>query len=263
MKLQGNTILITGGSAGIGLAMAKEFVSLGNTVIITGRNADKLDAARKETPALEIIRSDASDPGAVQALAAEVAERFPAMNVLVNNAGVMIPRNHTGPTDDLVALTAELDVNLAGPIRLVSMLIDRLKANRGTIINVSSGLAFVPLQLSPIYCATKAALHSYTISLRQQLKDQGVEVIELMPPAVRTELTADMPDDGDFKVLTTAQLMEETLRGLRAGRIEIRPGQANQLYWMSRIAPGFINAQLEKGSKSMVPPLDSHQTKSP
>jgi len=257
MKLQGNTILITGGSAGIGLAMAKEFVSLGNTVIITGRNADKLEAARKETPALEVIRSDAADPGAIQALAAEVAERFPAMNVLVNNAGVMIPRNHTGPSDDLVALTAELDVNLAGPIRMISVLIDRLKANRGTIINVSSALAFVPLQLSPIYCATKAALHSYTISLRQQLKDEGVEVIELMPPAVHTDLTAGMPEDGDFKVLTTAQLMEETLKGLRAGRIEIRPGQANQLYWMSRIAPGFINAQLEKGSKSMIPLPDS------
>ncbi len=258
MKLQGNTILITGGSAGIGLALAKQFVALGNTVIITGRNADKLEAARKETPALEVIQSDAADPGAVQALAAEVAERFPEMNVLVNNAGVMIPRNHTGPANDLVALTAELDVNLAGPIRMVSVLIDRLKAQQGTIINVSSGLAFVPLQLSPIYCATKAALHSYTISLRQQLKDEGVEVIELMPPAVRTELTADMPEDGDFKILTTAQLMDETFKGLRAGRLEIRPGQANQLYWMSRVAPGFINAQLEKGSKAMVPPPESH-----
>ena len=258
MKLQGNTILITGGSAGIGLALAKQFASLGNEVVITGRNADKLEAARQETPALEIIQSDAADPVAVQALAAEVAERFPAMNVLVNNAGVMIPRNHTGPANDLVALTAELDVNLAGPIRMVSVLIDRLKANQGTIINVSSGLAFVPLQLSPIYCATKAALHSYTISLRQQLKDEGVEVIELMPPAVRTELTADMPEDGDFKILTTAELMDETFKGLRAGRLEIRPGQANQLYWMSRVAPGFINAQLEKGSKAMVPPPESH-----
>ncbi len=257
MKLQGNTILITGGSAGIGLAMAKKFVSLGNKVIVTGRNADKLEAARKETPALEIIRSDAADPGAVQALAAEFGDRFPEMNVLVNNAGVMIPRNHTGPSGDLVALTAELDINLAGPIRMVSVLIDRLKANRGTIINVSSGLAFVPLQLSPIYCATKAALHSYTMSLRQQLKDEGVEVIELMPPAVHTELTADMPDDGDFKILTTDELIEGTVKGLRAGKLEIRPGQANQLYWMSRIAPGFINAQLEKGSKSMVPPPES------
>mgnify|MGYP001824233846 FL=1 len=154
----------------------------------------------------------------------------------------------------MVALTAELDVNLAGPIRLISVFIDQLRANRGTIINVSSGLAFVPLQLSPIYCATKAALHSYTVTLRQQLKGEGVEVIELMPPAEHTELTADMPDDGDFKIMTTDELMKETFKGLRAGRSEIRPGQANQLYWMSRIAPGFINAQLEKGAKPMVPP---------
>lgn len=257
MKLDGNTILITGGGSGIGLAMAKEFVGLGNKVIITGRNADKLEAARKETPALESFQSDAADPEALRVLATHIKDHFPEMNVLVNNAGVFVPRNHTGPTDDLVGLTAELDINLAGPIRMVSVLIDQLKANRGTIINVSSGLAFVPLQLSPIYCATKAAVHSYTMTLRQQLKGQGVEVIELMPPAVHTALTADMPEDGDFKIMTTDELMNETFRGLRAGRLEIRPGQANQLYWMSRIAPGFINAQLEKGSKSMVPPLES------
>ena len=122
---------------------------------------------------------------------------------------------------------------------------------------MSSGLAFVPIQLSPIYCATKAALHSYTIALRQQLKDLGVEVIELMPPAVRTDLTADLPDDGDFKIITTEQLMKETFKGLRSGREEIRPGQANQLHWMSRIAPAFINAQLEKGSKALVPPPEA------
>jgi uncharacterized oxidoreductase len=257
MKLDGNTILITGGSAGIGLAMAKEFVELGNKVIITGRNGDKLEAARREAPSLEVIQSDAANPEALRVLATQIGDQFPEMNVLVNNAGVFVPRNHAGPADDLVELTAELDINLAGPIRMVSVLIDQLKANRGTIINVSSGLAFVPLQLSPIYCATKAAIHSYTMTLRQQLKGQGVEVIELMPPAVRTALTADMPDDGDFKIMTTDELMKETFKGLRAGRLEIRPGQANQLYWMSRIAPGFINAQLAKGSKSMVPPLES------
>jgi uncharacterized oxidoreductase len=257
MKLAGNTILITGGSAGIGLALAKEFVALGNKVIVTGRNASKLEAARDEVPGLETIQSDAADPDAVRALAAEVDENHPDVNVLVNNAGVFIPRNHTAPATDLAELTTEVDINVAGPIRTVSVLIDRLKANRGTIINVSSGLAFVPIQLSPIYCATKAALHSYTMALRQQLKDHGVEVIELMPPAVRTDLTADLPDDGDFKIITTEQLMKETFKGLRAGKDEIRPGQANQLHWMSRIAPAFINAQLEKGSKALVPPPES------
>lgn len=254
MKLDGNTILITGGSAGIGLAMAKQFLALGNKVIITARNPDKLETAKREAPALETYRSDAADPEAVKALAAYVDEHHPDLNVLVNNAGVMIPRNHSTSAQDLIDLTAEIDVNLSGPIRIVSALTDRLKANRGTIINVSSGLAFVPLQLSPIYCATKAGIHSYSISLRQQLKDEGVEVIELMPPAVHTDLTADMPDDGDFKIMTTDELMKETIKGLRAGKVEIRPGQANQLHWMSRIAPGFINAQLEKGSKGMIPP---------
>lgn len=257
MKLDGNTILLTGGSSGIGLALAKKFVALGNKVIVTGRNAEKLAAARLDTPELETIQSDAADPAAVRALATEVRERFPEMNVLVNNAGMFIPRNHTAPADDLLALTAEIDVNLVAPIRMVSVFIDQIKARRGSIVNVSSGLAFVPLQLSPIYCATKAALHSYTISLRQQLKDYGVEVIELMPPAVHTELTADLPEDGDFKIITTEQLVRETFKGLDAGRDEIRPGQANQLYWMSRIAPGFINGQLEKGSKSMLPPPES------
>ena len=93
--------------------------------------------------------------------------------------------------------------------------------------------------------------------MRQQLKDLGVEVIELMPPAVRTDLTADLPDDGDFKIITTEQLIKETFKGLRSGREEIRPGQANQLHWMSRIAPAFINAQLAKGSKALVPPPEA------
>lgn len=257
MKLSGNTILITGGSAGIGLALAQKFVELSNKVIITGRNAERLQAAKAATPALETIQSDAADPAAVQALADNIAANHPKLNVLVNNAGVMRPTNLRSPSKDLARLTAELDTNLAGPIRMVSAFVDRIKANKGTIVNVSSGLAFVPLQSAPIYCATKAAVHSYTMSLRQQLADEGVEVIELAPPAVRTELIGDLPEDGDFKLITTDQLVKATIKGLRAGQIEIRPGQANQLYWMSRIAPGFINAQLEKGSKALIPPPES------
>ena len=258
MKLSGNTILITGGSAGIGLALAQKFIELDNKVIITGRNAERLAAAKAITPQLETIQNDVADPAAVQALANQIATQYPELNVLINNAGVMRPKNLTGPSKDIVGLTDELDVNVAGPIRMISVLIDRLKQNRGAIINVSSGLAWVPLQMAPIYCATKAALHSYTISLRQQLKGQGVEVIELAPPAVRTELIGDMPEDGgDFKIITTDELVDATIKGLRAGHDEIRPGQANQLYWMSRIAPGFINAQLEKGSKDMVPPPEA------
>src|SRR5262245_42687562 len=157
MKLSGNTILITGGGGGIGLGLAKKFVELDNEVIITGRRQDRLDAAAKETPKLKTIRSDAADQQAVAALAREIQDKHPKLNVLINNAGVMVYRNLAQP-EDLATLTSELDINLAGPMRLVSALIDLLKANMGTIVNVSSGLAFVPLTAAPIHSATKAPM---------------------------------------------------------------------------------------------------------
>jgi uncharacterized oxidoreductase len=251
MKLSGHTILITGGSNGIGLALAKKFVELDNEVIITGRNQTKLDAAVRETPKLHAVRSDAADPAAIAELAREMKERYPRLDVLVNNAGVMIYRNLAAPESDLAALTSEVDINVTGPVRLVSALIAQLKANHGTIINVSSGLAFVPLTAAPIYSATKAFMHAYTITLRQQLRGH-VEVIELMPPAVKTDL-AVYPDEPGFKVISTDELMVATFKALAKGTQEIRPGQASSLRFMSRVAPGFIQGQLEKGSKSLIP----------
>jgi uncharacterized oxidoreductase len=252
MELNGNTILITGGSGGIGLALAKKFVELGNAVIVTGRSADRLQAAKKEVPKLHTIICDAADIPALKVLASTLEADHPKLNVLINNAGVMTFKNLGHAATDLAELTVELDINLAGPIRTVAVLIEMLKRNQGTIINVSSGLAFVPLPAGPIYCATKAALHSYTVSLRLQLKSHGVEVIELAPPAVKTHL-ASIPE-GDVKVITTDELVDATIKGLRSGDQEIRPGQSNQLHWMSRIAPQFITAQLDKGSAKMIPP---------
>jgi uncharacterized oxidoreductase len=252
MKLSGNTILITGGSNGIGLGLAKKFVELDNEVIITGRNQAKLDAAVKDTPKLHAIRSDSADATAVAELAREMGRMYPKLNVLVNNAGVMIYRNLGATNADLVALTSEVDINIAGPVRLVSALIEQIKANKGTIINVSSGLAFVPLTAAPIYSATKAFMHAYTITLRQQLRPHGVEVIELMPPAVKTDLIP-YPEDPSFKVISTDELVALTFKALGKGTPEIRPGQASSLRFMSRVAPGFIQGQLEKGSKSLIP----------
>jgi uncharacterized oxidoreductase len=253
MKLNGNTILITGGSSGIGLGLAKKFVELGNTVIVTSRSASRLDAAKKEVPALHTICCDAADPQALKALAGKIEQDHPSLNVLFNNAGVMLFRNLGCASPDLVELTVELDINLAGPIRTVSVLVDVLKRNKGTIVNVSSGLAFVPLPAAGIYCATKAALHSYTCSLRTQLKGQGVEVIELAPPAVKTNL-GQIPEDADVKTITVDELVAATIKGLKSGAQEIRPGQSNQLHWMSRIAPSFIAEQLAKGTARMIPP---------
>jgi len=249
MKLFGNTMLITGASAGIGLAFANKFVELGNEVIVTGRNQDRLDAAAKANPKLTTIRSDAADLKAIADLARMMKDRFPKLNVLMNNAGILTYRN-LGVAEDPVALTSEIDINLSGPIRLVSALIAQIKANKGTIINVSSGLVFVPLQAAPIYCATKAAMHSYTITLRQQLEDDGVEVIELMPPAVKTEL-APLPDS--VKTITPDELVGMTIKALEKGKLEIHPGQASGLRFMSKWAPTFIHGQLAKASKSLIP----------
>ncbi len=252
MKLSGNVILITGGSTGIGLAFAKSFLELDNAVIVTGRSQAKLDEAKRKHPELHTIQSDVSKAGDVRDLAAQLREHHPRFNVLFNNAGIFVHRNFARGADDLEALTSEIDINLSGSIRVISALTDLLRDKRGTIINVSSGLAFVPLASAPIYCATKAAMHSFTTSLRYQLSGTGVEVVELMPPAVRTGLTSDLPE-GEFKIITTDELVRATLKGLRAGQCEIRPGQANQLHWMSRIAPQFINGQLYKGSKALIP----------
>jgi uncharacterized oxidoreductase len=136
---------------------------------------------------------------------------------------------------------------------MTSAFIDILRANKGTVINTSSALAFVPLPSAPIYSATKAAIHSYTQSLRFQLEETGVEVIELMPPAVKTDLAADIAEGGGITLITTEELVKQSFTSLKTGVLEIRPGQAKQLAFMRRLAPGFINRQLWKASKKLVP----------
>jgi uncharacterized oxidoreductase len=188
MKTTGNTILITGGGSGIGLALAQRWHDAGNVVIVTGRNGTKLDAAIEGRAKMHAMPLDVTDADAIAAFAADVVQRFPDLNVLVNNAGVMMYEALDGERD-LSDAEATVVTNLLGPIRLTDALIDHLVARgNGAIVNVTSGLAFVPLPKAPTYSATKAALHSYTQALRVQLAGR-VDVIELAPPAVRTELT--------------------------------------------------------------------------
>jgi uncharacterized oxidoreductase len=252
MRLTGRTILITGGSAGIGLAFARKFIELGNEVIVTGRRQAVLDAVKAQHPQLHTIHSDSGDPAQIAALAARVKRDFPKLDVLMNNAGVGAAKNLKASAGDLAGLMTEVEINVGGVIRTTSALIDILTANRGTVINVSSALAFVPVPAMPIYSATKAAVHSYTQSLRFQLEDSGVEVIELMPPAVETDMTSEF-DEAGLSTITTDELVRQTLAALRAGKSEIRPGQSNQLAFMRRLAPSFIGRQLWKASKALVP----------
>ncbi len=249
MKLEGNTILVTGGSSGIGLSLARALVQRGNTVIVTGRDQAKLDRAKKEEPKLVTIKSDVSVLSDIDALHARVTREHPALDVLINNAGIMRTINvHKELTAE--QFTNEVDVNLKGPMWMVHRFLPHLKNQASAaIVNVSSGLAFVPLPTCPVYCATKAGLHSFSQSLRVQLKNTKVQVFELAPPATETELLADTMTAEDRKgvtVMPTEQLVAATIKGLANDELEIRPGQANALRMMSRLAPGFILAQLSK-----------------
>ena len=252
MRLTGRTILITGGSAGIGLAFALKFLELGNEVIVTGRRKAVLDAVKAQHPKLHTIQSDVGDPDEIAALAARVKRDFPNLDLLMNNAGVGLAKNLKASANDLTGLMTEMEINVGGVIRTTAALIDLLTANHGTVINVSSALAFVPVPAMPIYSATKAAVHSYTQSLRFQLEGSGVEVIELMPPAVRTDMTSEF-DEAGISTITTDELVKHTIAALRAGKQEIRPGQSNLLALMRRLAPSFVNRQLWKASRALVP----------
>ena len=177
---------------------------------------------------------------------------FPKLDVLMNNAGILLYKNLKSPAADLTGLMTEMNVNVGGVVGTTSALIDVLTGNKGTVINVSSGLVFVPLPAAPIYSATKAAIHSYTQSLRFQLEETGVEVIELMPPAVKTDMTTELAEGGGT-VITTDELVKQSFALLKAGTLEIRPGQSKQLAFLRRLAPDFINRQLWKASKKLVP----------
>jgi len=253
MKLTGRTILITGGSAGIGLAFALKFLELGNQVIVTGRRESALDELKAKYPKLHTVQSDVADPAQIAFLAKRVKAGYPKLDVLMNNAGIMLHKNLKAPAADLDGLMTEVNINVGGVIRMTSAFIDILTANKGTVINVSSALAFVPLPSAPIYCATKSAVHSYTQSLRFQLEETGVEVIELMPPAVKTALTSDLPEGDGVTLITTDELIKQSFAALKAGKVEIRPGEANLIALMRRLAPNFINKQLWKASRKLVP----------
>jgi len=188
MQTSGNTILITGGTSGIGRALAERFHSGGNQVIFAGRRQALIDEITAANPGMAGFALNADDPADIARFAREVIAAFPALNVLINNAGIMRFENAT-TVRDLSDAQSTITTNLLGPIRMIDALIDHLKAQaNAAIVNVTSGLAFVPLLSTPTYNATKAALHSYTLALRALLAGQ-VEVIELAPPAVQTDLT--------------------------------------------------------------------------
>jgi uncharacterized oxidoreductase len=255
MKLRSNTILITGGTGGIGYELAKQLAALGNTILVTGRDQAKMDRVKAAFPNIHTFQSDVSDPEAIAALYAKVTRQFPELNILINNAGIMRKISVYDKAGSLEDITREIGINLSGPIRMVKQFLPHLTTkSEAAIMNVSSSLAFVPLPISPVYCATKAGLHSFTESLRVQLKNTRVKVFELAPPMVQTELLGDF-DVEDMKgasAMKVEDMVKVAVKGMQTDRFEIRPGQANQLKMMNRLAPGFILKQMSRSVDRML-----------
>ena len=248
MKLEGRTILITGGTSGIGFEMAKQLLARRNTVLITGRDPQRLEEAQTALPGVHLFESDASKPDQIRALRQKVLAEFPALDTLINNAGIMRNLN-MNDSRSLTDVTREIDVNLSGPVQMVQEFLPHLRSRpHALIVNVSSGLAFVPFPLSPIYSAAKAGIHAFTRCLRVQLKGSHVAVVELAPPGVETKLFR-----GEFasemkgqKGMPVDVLVTKAIAGIEAGKAEIRPGLSQVLSVLSRLAPSLPFGQMAK-----------------
>lgn len=214
MQTTGNTILMTGGTSGIGRALAEAFQRLGNEVIVAGRRRELLDEITTANPGMRSTVLDVQDLSVLDGFAVKIARMHPSLNVLINNAGIMKPEN-LREGDAFATVEATVTTNFLAPLRLTAALLPHLqKQPRAAVITVSSGLAFVPLAATPTYCATKAAIHSWTQSLRWQLRGSPVEVLELIPPYVQTELMGPHQTT-DPRAMPLADFIAEVMEILR------------------------------------------------
>ena len=233
MKMESNTIFITGGGSGIGKGLAEAFHRRGNQVILGGRREQALSRTCAANPGMHYFVLDVTDLESIRSVAQKVIEAFPTLNCVINNAGIQKYIDFSGAraVDD-AALVDEINTNVLGVMRVCAEFIPHLRAQAGAaIVNVSSGLAFVPLARFPVYCATKAAVHPFSLSLRHQLRNSSIRVIELVPPYVDTELggpSKPRPAGGPIP-MPLESFIEEAMRGLATDADEIAVGQAKNL----------------------------------
>lgn len=240
MKTTHHTVLITGGTSGIGLALAKRFLSEGNAVIITGTSAKKAEAVKRELPMLTIELTDVRDRPALEKL----VYRYPDVNILINNAGIQYNYNFADTDITPAQISTELDINLLSPLYLTKLFLPQLLSHpTAAIINVSSGLGIVPKQSAPVYCASKAALHSFSKALRWQLEGTSVRVFEIIPPIVDTAMTQGR---GRGKI-TPETLVQEFWRNFSNDRYEMRIGKTKLLFVLQRLMPSLAERIMRPG----------------
>ncbi len=236
METSGNTVLITGGASGIGFALAKRFLKEGNTLIVLGRNAEKLEKAKSVFPGLITYQCDISDTAQVDDLMVELEREHSSLNVLVNNAGIQYNYDFLEDPKTLSKIRQEIDINLTAPLRLSSLLLPLLtQQEEAAIVNVGSALGSVPKENAPVYCASKAGLHAFSTALRYQLESTNVKVFELIPPLVDTEMTQKR---GSGK-LSPDEVADAFWKDFQRDCYEVLVGKAKALRVLSRFLPGI------------------------
>ena len=245
MNLSDNTILVTGGGSGIGLALAKAFaLHSGNTIIVCGRNAQKLETVHEKNSAIITFPCDIASDQDQQRLVEAVTQKYPNLNILINNAGIQHNYNFTGTQNHTALIEEEVNINFLAPAKLTDRLLPVLMQQpSAAIVNVTSALAVIPKQSAPIYCATKAAMHNFTMALRYQLENTPVKVFEIIPALVDTEMTRGR---GKGKI-TPEALAKEALRGLESNRDEIRIEKTKMLFALHRLLPSVANRIIRNG----------------
>ena len=244
MKLNDNTILVTGGGSGIGLALAKAYVLCNSTVIVCVRNAKKLEAVHKENPAIVTFPCDIANDQDQQRLVEHIEQKYPNLNILINNAGIQHNYDFSDKRNHTSLIEEEVNVNCLAHLKLTDRFLPILmRQSSAAIMNVTSALAMVPKQSAPIYCATKAAMRNFTKALRYQLEDTPVKVFEIIPALVDTEMTKGR---GKGKI-TPEALATEVLRGIESDKYEIRIGKTKILFALNRFLPSVAERIIKNG----------------